>query len=1849
MLTEENKVNSIVFVDPSVSDYTSLIAGVAPGAEVVILNPTGDVAKITEVLAQRSNISSIHIISHGASGSLQLGTEQLTLEDLYPHSEKQILPPLSSQERGLGGEVKQWSNALTQDADILIYGCNVASGEKGVAFVQQLSQLTGADVAASDDLTGSAALGGNWDLEVKTGKIEAPLAFQVGSMQAYSHILPVSFSGTYTQNFDSLANSGTSNAWTNDSTIEGWYATRSTYSGNEGSSNAGALYSFGQNSNGERSLGSIASGSTGTVYYGLRLKNTTGAPINTLQVGYTGEQWRNGGNTTAHKLSFSYQTGTTVTNLTAGTWTALTALDFTGPIATASAGALDGNNSSNRVVLSPITINLATPIANNEEVMLRWEDIDNTSNDHGLAIDDFSVSIPVVNNPPVLGVTGGILSYTENASATVIDSTATATDSDSTNFDTGTLTVNFTANGTADDRLAIRHEGNSAGQIGIDGRIVKYGGTQIGTFTGGIGTTPLVVTFNASATPTAAQALLRNITYQNISDNPATASRTVQFVLTDGDGGTSNAATKTINVTAVNDAPIVGAAVTRYDGSLNTTPDNNQGWSYLATGGTQSASGGATTLNTTANSGFGAGYFSNTGWTPVLDRTTGYTIDFTAQVVSEDHTTSGTADKNGDGIGDRAGFSIIALSNDKKGIELGFWQNEIWAQEDGTTQANPSSSPSTSSPGNTKLLFTHAEGATFNTTTGLIPYSLSVLGNNYTLSTGNTTILSGKLRDYTAFSGSPDPYETPNLIFLGDDNTSANANIRLSSVSVTTNSTLTNQVVNEDTDLILKNFSAIEVDSGSNNITANLTATNGFFTVNTGISGGVISVTNNGTNNITLTGTKSQINTTIAASGLVYRGNQDFYGTDTVNVTLNDGGFTGGGVLTNSKSFNITVSAVDDTEFVVTNTNDSGVGSLRQAIINANADEGTETIRFNISGTGVKTITPASALPIITNAVIIDGTTQPGFSATPLIQLSGSSAGAGASGLYITAGNSTVKGLVINQFSNHGIRLETRGDNIIQGNYIGTNAAGTASQGNAFHGLYITNSPNNTIGGTVSGTRNLISGNTGYGIVINGNGDMRNVIQGNYIGTNATGTEAVGNVRGVHIDNASNNTIGGTSPEARNIISGNTNYGVSINGSAIRNVVQGNYIGTDVNGTNALGNALYGVWIDNGLSNTIGGTLAGARNVISGNGQVGVSLSGSNASNNLVQGNYIGINANGNAALGNGLYGVEIFGTSYNTIGGTSSDARNVISGNNLYGISINGNSATENQIVGNYIGTQADGMSALGNTSHGIYIRNFARNNTIGGANGALSGAANRIAFNGGDGVFVESGFNNRILSNSIFSNTGLGIDLDTDGVTANDPSDSDMGANNLQNFPTVSSAIADGAYLHLTYNINGGNSVYPIRVEFFLSDGAGEGKTFLTSHNYSSPNFDQTFSLIPPVSVNVGDKIVATATDNNGNTSEFCGEVVVAAPDTTAPTASVTAANVTTAGAATYDFTVTYSDNVAVNVSSLDNSDIRVTGPNGFNQLATFVSLNTPGNGTPRTATYRINTPGGTWDAADVGTYTVQMEASQVRDTSNNNVAAGILGTFNVDVLNNPPALDLNGGGAGNNYSATFTRGGGAVAVVDSSNLTVTDSDSANMASATVTIANLQNGASEVLAVNNALASSFGIGVSYSGGVLNLTGSATKGQYEQVLRSVTYNNIADMPNTTSRIINFSINDGIANSAIATTTLTVNLPSTSLGTITATPLRPPLDTINDANPDDLYQFTLGGVSNRLQVLLTNSGGNADMALYDNMGNLILVANTATTSELIDRTGLAAGNYFLRVYQASPGQSVSYRLRLVAA
>lgn len=502
---------SLLFIDGAVADYQQLVAGVSPGTEVYVLDSTQDaVTQITNTLLGRSNVSSLHIVSHGEAGGLNFGGSVLNLTDLPQYA----------------AQMQSWSQALTNDADILLYGCNTAQGELGEAFVSILSQLTGADVAASNDLTGNSALGGNWNLEVSTGEIESSFALQNTALESYENVLALIVD--------------TTSAWNPRTSVNPF--------GEDGSATYGQVFT-------------VPTGETTVTSFTFYLNDTTAAPIKfgayimawdgtrpTGPILYESTQRATTGQPDFEEFKFT--TGST--NVVAGSqYVAFlsvteyldTVPDFDSgsmgsvPPTAYSGGDLVYSNSRNfneLITTAPWLTTLNVDAA-------------------------FNLQFGVFSNPPIVTVSGTPLAYTENSPATLIDPTATVTDSDSPNLNTGTLTANLSNTGTADDRLTIVNQGIAADQIGVSGTTVTYGGTPIGTFTGGVGTNPLVVTFNSAATPAIAQALLRNLAYSNVSDAPSTTNRTVSFVLADGANGISTAVNKTITVAAVNDAPTIVA------------------------------------------------------------------------------------------------------------------------------------------------------------------------------------------------------------------------------------------------------------------------------------------------------------------------------------------------------------------------------------------------------------------------------------------------------------------------------------------------------------------------------------------------------------------------------------------------------------------------------------------------------------------------------------------------------------------------------------------------------------------------------------------------------------------------------------------------------------------------------------------------------------------------------------------------------------------------------------------------------------------------------------------------------------------------------------------------------------------------------------------------------------------------------------------------------------------------------------------------------------------------------------------------------------------------------------------
>jgi titin len=804
---------------------------------------------------------------------------------------------------------------------------------------------------------------------------------------------------------------------------------------------------------------------------------------------------------------------------------------------------------------------------------------------------------------------------------------------------------------------------------------------------------------------------------------------------------------------------------------------------------------------------------------------------------------------------------------------------------------------------------------------------------------------------------------------------------------------------------------------------------------------------------------------------------------------------------------------------VVSNTNDSGAGSLRQAIIDANATNLFGRIVFQIPGSGVHTIAPLTALPTITNSVALDATTQPGYSNQPLIELDGSNV-TGDAGLKLLAANSVVRGLAINRFGTDGIQVQKGGANVIQANFIGTDPFGTLSRpnrregvwlnesfgnivggtntgdrnvisGNGDAGLYVLeggsnlvqgnfmgmtitgtgalangnsgiilyNSPgnqvgggagagniisgnhgsgiylsgpaatqnilqgnyvgtssngrlavensgdgvtlvnagSNLIGGTNSGEGNVISGNAKAGIFLNGTGAEKNLVQGNIIGGDVTGSESLGNAyagitlsaascnliggsvlaarnvisgntqdgiflatnssanvvagnfigvdvaganplpnqfNGVSLSGAGSNTIGGAVPGSGNVISGNVGYGVHLLPGATVNHVQGNYIGSDNTGCKTVGNQLSGVRVESG-ENTIGGRLSGERNLISGNHDDGVWLVGAGASNNVIQGNFIGTDLSGSTRLGNNRSGIGISDAAANIIGGTDAAAGNLVSGNVAAGIyligpGVNGNriagntigadvtgtkplgnelegiyvesaaanliggtqpgegnlisanrtrgiwltNASWNVIQDNLIGTARDGMSPLGNTFHGVECEAGSTNNIIGG----FGQAENEIAYSGTvyAGVRIRNGsFNNAILGNAIFANGALGIDLGSAGTTTNDTCDLDQGGNMLQNFPVLSQAVTgQGTGVRGSLNSTP-NSTFLLQF-FAVSDSAASGQASRPIHLGDltvTTDEDCTASFVGsfPLALPSGFLVTATATDAANNTSEF------------------------------------------------------------------------------------------------------------------------------------------------------------------------------------------------------------------------------------------------------------------------------------------------------------------------------------------------------------------------------------------
>ncbi|MEP6849461.1 MAG: Calx-beta domain-containing protein [Acidobacteriota bacterium] len=809
-----------------------------------------------------------------------------------------------------------------------------------------------------------------------------------------------------------------------------------------------------------------------------------------------------------------------------------------------------------------------------------------------------------------------------------------------------------------------------------------------------------------------------------------------------------------------------------------------------------------------------------------------------------------------------------------------------------------------------------------------------------------------------------------------------------------------------------------------------------------------------------------------------------------------------------SAIFMIFATGANAATFTVTNTSDSagsvcaaGNCSLRQAITAANALPDADTINFNIPGSGVRTITfTGQQLPAITSSVTIDGTTQPGYSGFPLIELNGNNAT--NYGLLINS-NATIRAFTINRFLMDGIAIGTIGSTTnvtITGSFIGTTSTGTDIAPNGGHGISIApTSGTINIGGTGLNERNVISGNRADGISIDscqfydpppvvnvlgnvigldhsGNIDLGNllngvedacsnatniggasaaarnvisgnegagillsggnaVVQGNYIGLSSSGVFGLGNSSSGIVDNThsysengNGNIIGGSGTGMGNVISGNTGDGIRLSPQVLSTLVQGNKVGTKPAGTSALPNTQNGIYIGDGINITIGGLGGSAGNLVSGNGASGIKAEGAQTTNDLIIGNQIGVTPDTQTKLPNAASGIFIDAKNISVGQAGVSNSQNVISGNNGDGITITSSFASNNVIENNFIGTNLTGAN-LGNGGNGVQISLDAHDNRIGGSN---TTAANVIAFNTHDGVSISGNLaiNNMVRSNSVVSNGELGIDLGTNGVNANDAGDGDSGANNLQNFPLITTAFPNS----VSGTLNSSTAT-PFAIDIYRNNacdasGNGEGQFYLgTANVVTDATGNAGFNLGLPL--NVGQSLSATATDANGNTSEFgpCF-TVTGIPGSLGFSASTYSVN-EAAGTATISVTRTFGSFGPVSVNYATSNGTATAGQDYTTASGTLSWAN--GDTTAKTFTIPI-----TSDAIDEPNETVNLTL-----TSPTNGAGLLTPTSVVTIVDddNPPTISVsdvllpegNQGTTNFTFNVTLSAPSGQTVVVD------------------------------------------------------------------------------------------------------------------------------------------------------------------------------------------------------------------------
>ena len=1520
----------LVFVNENVADYEQLIADLqgkdeSRTIEVVVLEShRNGIEQVSEILSDRSGLSAVHFITHGADGMISLGGSWLTNANLPQHSES----------------IAKWGEALSESGDILFYGCNIAADEDGQSLLKNLSVITGADVAASKDVTGPGGRGGDWDLEYKIGSVDASGPVSGTSLQDWDHLLATyvvtntnnSGAGSLRQAITDANNNAGADTITFNIAGTGTHTIAPTTAlptiTEQVTIDATTDDSFAANGNRPAIVldGNdladhgvvLSAGSGGSTVRGLVIRNfgrdglniETGSDNNIIQGNYLGAFTTDGTNAGAAfqnaqrgisvsgannliggtapgegnlvggnlqsgiRLDGASATGNVVSGNLIGV-----AVDGTTSVSNGAAGVvIDNGASGNRIggtsaaesnliaynggdgirVINAST--LANAFLGNRLFANTDDGIDLGNN--GLTANDAGDADAGANNLQNFPV---LTSANSNAAGTTIAGTLNS------NANT-TYRIEFFAN-----RPTVADSPNGEGERYLGFVTVTTDGSGNAT----ISTTLANVWVNSGDRITASATVdLGGGNYGSTSEFAANVTATSTGIIvvdTTSDAYDSGVASGSVTISTLGGSRGTDGRISLREAMFAA---NN-----TANGGTPDKIVFAIPTNSAGYSG-ARGVFTISAGTALPTVSQALTIDGTSQATNVGDTNAGFLGAGGtvgvdgltlsqvarpeielrDGAAVARGIDINAASVTVRGLAIYGFTDNIYVENVSGALIE----------GN--VLGTAADSFT--------DPGAGVRTDNYGVHVvnGDGGILRNNLIGYSALGGAriesgADSWLVENNEFRGNSQTN----------------TLYDGVAIEGTaatvrgNLVINNLgNAIEFfNAGSGHTVVNNTVTG-----NAGSQGWAIAVAD-GIGSTTLDRNRIVSNTGVAIAILGGgTGNRITANSISGNtslgidlgmngVTLNDAGDPDTGnnnlqnfpVLTSARSngvnqltltgtLNSTANTQFRIEFFASTTQDgSGYGEGQRYLGFANV---------TTDGSGNATISTTLTATVAVGEFISATTTKSNAGFTAWTDTS-------EFGRSVSAVSSTQATITVDTTSD-----TSDGDTTSLSTLMASKGAdGFISLREAIIAA------NNTANG--ASPDRIVFNIAGSGPhVINVASALPTINQAVII-DGSSEPDYTSNVPVVRIDGASAGagvngiTIGATgggSTIRGLIITRFGGDGINVASGANGVTIAGNWIGTTGTGSSGVGNADDGLDIY-GSNAIIGGTGANDRNVITNSGDEGIDLKGSGVTGHLIQGNYVGVDPDGSSGGGNVDVGIAIMGGTGNTIGGTTVAARNVIS-KNKEGMEIN---TSDNVVQGNYIGTDVTGTVSCGNWSDdGVEIRNGSTGNLIG---GTAAGAGNLIAFNALDGVNIVDGSGHSVLGNRIYSNSQLGIDLNPDGVTANDANDADSGANNLQNFPVLTSATTNGSQITIVGLLNSTANSY-FRIEFFSNSaqdptGHGEGQRYLGFANVTTNGSgNATISTTLTATVAAGEFISATATKSDAtfatftDTSEFAESLV-------------------------------------------------------------------------------------------------------------------------------------------------------------------------------------------------------------------------------------------------------------------------------------------------------------------------------------------------------------------------------------